>query len=106
MTDWEEKWQEYCTVLDSLAKERPLHNYLQKMEKRLKGIAHRSSQGTIADREAAFHSSIEYGQYCMELRESNEKVELLEARRDQLKAWFDLWRTIEATRREEARLAR
>ena len=104
MTDWESKWQEYCKVLDGLARERPIRDYLYKMEKRLKAIKFLAASGNNAVREHTYYASVEYDQLCTQQREAEEKVCALESKRDQLKAWFDLVRTEEATKREEMRL--
>jgi hypothetical protein len=104
--DWAEKWDEYCRVTDKLAVERATLNYLDRVEKRMFSAVFAVASGNIEERKAAFYSSPEYKEFSEERHEKDKFVGEMLARRDQLQTWFDLWRTEEATRREEARLAR
>jgi hypothetical protein len=106
MNSWQTKWEEYCEVLDALALDRSKLNYMDKVEKRLYALAYREAEGTVEHKRTAFHASPEYQEFYNERLEMETRVQKGYAKRDQLSAWFDLYRTDESSRREEMRLQR
>jgi hypothetical protein len=104
--DWAEKWEEYCEALDSLALARSKLNYMDRVEKRMFAVVYREATGTVKERETAFYASVEYKEFLDERTDVDTQVQRLYAKRDQLSAWFDLYRTDESSRREEMRLQR
>jgi hypothetical protein len=106
MPEWETRWQSYCDALDTIAEVRAKLNYMDRVEKRLYALAFREAQGSVEHRKCVFYSSPEYKDFIEERRKDDEKLQGALARRDQLAAYFDLYRTDESTRREEMRLAR
>ena len=106
MNDWERKWEEYCEVLNEHAKDSALLAYMDKVEKRLAAASFLEGSGSVEYRKSLFLASEEYKEFTRDWKAVNDRVQAQRARRDQLQAWFDLYRTDESTRREEMRLAR
>ena len=83
MNSWQEKWEEYCEVLDSLALTRSKLNYMDRVEKRLYALAYREASGTVEERKTTFYASPEYNKFILERRDSDVELQRAIATRDQ-----------------------